>query len=170
MENILASIYQILQKLIGFHRQFLETVRMEREALVAADVKGVQETTYAKETIIESIRIVENERLKRLVELSILWKRPVKELTLPNIIIQIQGRDLKEAEKFRSSYHALTLLIQRIRDQNEDNLALVERSLEHIHNMKRNVLGEGQPRTEVYTSRGQKTNGPGGARLISKEV
>lgn len=170
MEKIVENIYRVLQKLIGFHRQLLEKTRSERAALVEANVSAIQEATHAKEALIEAIRQEENRRLKITGDLAIEWKKPLRELTLPNIIIEVQGKDLKTAELLRSSYNTLTFLIQRIEEQNQSNLKLVETSLEHINNMKKNVLGESNPHSDTYTQQGQKMTPTGGARLLSKEA
>ena len=173
MEKNVTLIYESVQKLVGFHRQLLDVVRQEREALVNADLKSLQETTSAKEQIIEAIRAQETKRLKATSELTLDWKRPFKDLTLTNIIIAIQGVDPKGAEALRSTYNALTILIQRTVDQNKANRELVERSLEHVHNMKKNVLGETVPRSNTYSQQGQRVNATGaqrGSRLISKEA
>jgi flagellar biosynthesis/type III secretory pathway chaperone len=164
------KLQESLQRLLGLHRQLLDCVRMEREALTAASLKDIQEATYAKQALVEAINQAETDRLRATGELAILWKRPVKELTLGEIVVAIQGRDPKSAEALRSSLNALTLLIKRIREQNDDNRGLVERSLEHVHEMKRNVLGEAKPNTGTYTQQGQKNPSTSGARLISKEA
>ncbi len=170
MEKVLEPLHQSLQKLIGFHRQLLDTVRLEREALIEAQTKSVQEVTLAKHALLISIQQEEVTRLKHVAAIALVWKRPLKELTLPNLIIAIQVKDPKASEQFRSSFNALTLLIQRITEQNDYNKALVERSLEHVNEMKRNVLGEGVPRSNTYTAQGQRIAQTGGARMISKEA
>lgn len=170
MEPAIEKIHQALQRLIGLHRQLLDTVRMEHEALVQADLTSVRDTTLAKQAVIDAIRVTENERVSASGELAVAWKRPVRDLTLSAIIITIQGFDAPKAEALRTALNALTILIKRVTEQNEQNQALVEKSLEHIHNMKRNVLGEAAPRTDGYNQKGQKTNAPTGARLLSKEA
>lgn len=170
MEKNVENIYQVIQKLIGLHRQLLENVRVERKALLDVDTNAVQEVTQAKEALIESIRQEESNRLKCAGELAIVWKKPLRELTLPNIIIIVQGSSVEDADQLRSAYNTLTFLIQRIQEQNQNNRVLVEKSLEHVHNMKMNVLGESLAQAQTYTPQGQKVNGPGGARLLSKEV
>lgn len=168
---MLDEIYQCLQKLLGLHRQLLDSVRLEKEALVNADLKGLQEATYSKEALIEGIRQVEARRSDLLVRLALEWKRPVKELSLSQMAIIIQGRDLKLAEQFRSVQNALAILIDRIREQNQYNQQLVNKSLEHVNQMKRNVLGESVPRSSTYNPRGERASGaPQGSRLISKEA
>ena len=170
MERPLNEIYASLQKLIGLHRQLLEICRMEREALTQADLKQIQEATLSKQGTVEAIRRAESTRINAVSELAMAWKRPLRDLSLPNLIIAIQGRDPHGAEQLRSAYNTLTILIQRITEQNDDNKALVERSLEHVNEMKRNVLGEAVPKSNTYTSQGQRNGVTGGARLLSKEA
>jgi len=170
VERPLSQIHEALQRLVGLHRQLLDTVRMEREALVQADAPRIQEATCAKQALIEAIRQAESERLKRTGELALLWKKPLRELTITNIVLAIQGVDPKSAEQFRSIQNTLVIMVQRISDQNRDNQTFVERSLEHVKNMKKNVLGESAPKTNTYTQQGQRSNPVAGARLISKEA
>jgi hypothetical protein len=169
-EILIKSILDSLQKLTGLHRQLLETVRLERQALVEANVKLIQELTTSKQSIIEVIRLTELGRAKQVAELAVAWKKPLRDLTLSNVIIGIQGWDLKLSEQFRTALNVLTVLVQRVSEQNQENRLLVEKSLEHIHNMKRNVLGESSPKSNTYTQHGQKTHTNGNSRLISKEI
>ena len=170
MEKPLSEIYQVLQKLVGLHRQLMDTVRMERDALVQADLKSIRDATCAKQALIEAIKQAETVRIKLLGELALLWKKPIRELTLPQIIIAVQGSDLKGAEQLRSIFNTLTILVQRIREQNDDNRTFVECSLEHVNEMKQNILGASVPKSNTYTQQGQKSNPVSGARLISKEA
>ena len=170
MENHITPLYQTLQKMVGLHRQLLDLVRTEREALVNADLKGINDSTHAKEALIQMIKLAEVQRLKTTQDLSTLWKKPFKDLTLSNIIIQVQATDQKSAELLRSSYSVLLLLIKRTAEQNLDNRALLERSLEHVHTMKSNVIKEGKPRSDTYTQKGQRSSPGAGSRLVSKEA
>ena len=170
MEKSVTDIFESLQKLIGLHRELLDICRGERQALVQADIKAIQDATFAKQGLVESIRKMENERLKCLNVLALVWKKPLHELSLPKLMIALQGEDPEAADLFRTTYNALTVLIQRITEQNEDNRLLVERSLEHVNEMKKNVLGEAVPKSNTYTSRGERVATTGGARLISKEI
>ncbi len=170
MEKPLQNIYQNLQTLTGLHRQLLETVRIEREALVQADLLGIQKAISSKQALLESIHQTEMARLKLMTDLSIHWKQPFRQLTLTYLIIQIQGDDPKGAEQFRSLLNALTVLIQRITAQNKDNKNLVECSLGHVHQMKKNSLAETTPRSSTYTSQGQRAQGAPAQRFLSREA
>ena len=170
LEKQVTEIYQTLQKLIGFHRQLREAVQAERAALVSADIPAIQEAVSLKQGLIEEIRRAEAQRVKATSELASLWRKDSSELTLPKLIIIVQGKDLKFAEQLRSSLNAITVLINHITEQNESNRALVERSLEHVHEMKKNVLGESVPKSTTYTQQGQRSSGMQGARILSKEA
>ena len=170
METAAEKIHQALHRLIGLHRQLLDTVRMEHEALVQADLSSIRETTLAKQAVIDAIKQAESERVAASAELALLWKKPVREITLSAVIIGVQGYDTKLAEQLRTALNALTILIKRVTEQNEQNQMLVDRSLEHIHNMKKNVLGEANPNSDSYNKQGQKTTPPTGSRLLSKEA
>jgi hypothetical protein len=170
VNETLNSIYQILQKLIGLHRQMLESVRLEHQGLVEADLKAIEEATRTKEALIAAIRQQESLRIKHTAELAVEWKRSLRELTLTEIILTVQAKDIKAAEQFRSALNALTVLISRVKEQNSANHMLVEKSLLHVGNMKNNVLGQTVKRTETYTHRGQRAVKPGEARLLSREA
>jgi flagellar biosynthesis/type III secretory pathway chaperone len=170
MERPVELIYGSLQKLVGLYRQLLDTVRVEKDSLVQADLRGIQEATCAKQALIETIRQEETRRLKHLGELAFLWKKPLKDLTLGAIVIAIQGRDSKGADQLRSVFNTLTILVKRVSDQNLENKALVERTLDHITQMKKNVLGEASLASNTYTQQGTRSSGPAESRLISKEA
>lgn len=166
----LQALHQSLQKLLGFHRQLLDVVRVEKECLTNADLKGVQETTFSKEAIISSIKLTENERLAKTAVLATLLKKRMSDLTLNHIILDTQGVEPKLAEQLRSVFNALTILMQRISEQNKENASIAENFLVHVNEMKRNVLGEAAPQAQTYTSHGTKNNPAGGSRLLSQEA
>lgn len=166
----LDSLYSCLQRMIGLHRQLYEVCKMEREAFVSADSKLIFEHTQAKELIVETIRHAESDRIRISTRLSLIWKKPLSDLTLNFIIQEIEPLEPKNAERFRSALTALTVLIERARKLNESNRVLVEESLEHVHAMKKNVLGEAVPQSETYGNQGQKLAQTNGARLLSTEA
>ena len=169
-DKYLEPLYACLQRMLGLHRQLYETCKLEREAFVAADVKLITEQTHAKELIIETIRQVEAERIRVSTFIAADWKVKLSELTLNTIIREVEPRNKETSEKFRSALTALTVLIERAKKLNESNRELVEKSLEHVNAMKKNVLGEAVPSTEMYGNQGQKLPNTAGARLLSTEA
>jgi hypothetical protein len=170
LDTGLTELYQNLQKLVGFHRQLLDVVRLERDALLNVDLKSVQETTLAKEGLIQLIHQAETERIKQVTLLAVQMKKPVKELTLSKLIIEVQGKDLKFAEQLRSVLNTLNLLTERIIDQNKENSRLAENALSHVDQMKKNVLGEATPKSDTYSAQGKKTAVTSNPHFISKEA
>jgi flagellar biosynthesis/type III secretory pathway chaperone len=170
IDRYLEPLYACLQKMVGLHRQLYETCKLEREAFVSADVKLITEQTHAKELIIETIRQSESERIRISTFIAADWKVKLSDLTLSFIIREVEPRDSGTSEKFRSTLTALTVLIERAKKLNESNRELVEKSLEHVNAMKKNVLGEALPATETYGNLGQKLPNTGGARLLSTEA
>lgn len=171
MEKAIISLHASLQKLLGLHRQLLDILRLERNALLDMNLKGIQDSTLAKESILNAIHQSELERQKRVAEISIYLKKPAETLSLGQIIIDIQSTDSENAERLRSLLTALDILIKRIKTQNLENKSLVESSLGHIQQMKNNVLGEANPKSDTYTAHGTKhaqTQTP--PRLLSQEI
>ncbi len=167
---LLEQLYTCLQRMLGLHRQLYDVCKFEREAFVAADVKQITEHTYAKSLIIETIRQAEGERIRISTLLAMEWKRPLADLTLTFIVQEIEPVDAKRAESFRSAFTALVMLIERAKKMNDSNREFVEKSLKHVNEMKRNVLGEAVPSTETYGNQGQKMPQTGGARMLSTEA
>lgn len=166
----LDKLYVCLQRMIGLHRQLYDICKMEREAFVAADSKMILEHTQAKELIIETIRQAESDRIRISTHIAMVWKRPLLDLTLSFIIQELEPKEPKNAERFRSVLTTLTVLIDRTKKQNDSNRSLVEKSLEHVHAMKKNVLGEAVPQSDTYSNQGQKLAHTNGARLLSTEA
>ena len=170
MERPLVQIYEILQKMVGLHRQMLEITRAERESLIQANLEEIQKVLAIKQSLIEAIHQAETQRIKSTAELAVIWRKTPAELTLKNIILKVQGVDQKAAEQFRSAFNTLTLLIQRVMDQNADNRSLLDQSMEHIQKMKQNVLGESSQKGTTYTPQGQQLKQNTSPRFISKEI
>lgn len=164
MENSLTQMMAFLQRLVGLHRQLLELVRAEREALAQADLKSLEKATELKLGVIEGIRQTESERLTKIGVWAVQLKKHPNDFTLQNLILSVEPTDPKIAGQLRTLYQTLSLLIQRIRDQNRDAQALIEKSLFHINEMKSNALKESSPASSTYTSQGQKIGGTGSAR------
>ena len=93
----LTALLSLLQKLTGLHKDLLEVVRAERQALADADLKTLQDCVFKKEALIETIRISESRRtqLVEKIGFDLGWRRPAAELSLSKIIIEVQGTEPK---------------------------------------------------------------------------
>jgi len=170
MEKTFLELHQQLQKLLTHHRQLLELLRSERDALVAADVEQIEARALEKQTLLDQVARTDDARAA-LVEL-IAAKQGVsaQPLTLSRLAIIAQGLDLKLGEQLRSVQQALSYTLGRVEEQGNYNRALVERSLESLVQMKKNIVGGESPNAGTYSATGQKSNQSAGARLFSREA
>ncbi len=164
------KLHTSLQELIGLHRQLYEVVKVENESLTNADVKATYEAATAKEALVHWI--YQTEMSRQAITYALSQSENLQSPTLKELILHYQAKDAEYANQLQLDLSSLTILIERIQKQNRLNGSLVESSLKHIHNMKKNIFGEVNP-AKTYNQQGQKNQvsaGSGGPRLVSKEV
>ncbi len=174
MENKTLSVklHEALQDLIGLHRQLYEVIKQENEALMNADVKATYEAAASKEALIHWI--YQSEMSRQAVVYALAQAEGLSSFTpsLKELILHFQSKDPDASNQLQTNLNTLSVLVDRIQRQNKQNGSLVENSLKHIHNMKKNIFGEVSP-AKTYNQQGQKNQvsaGADGPRLISKEV
>jgi hypothetical protein len=170
MEKVFQELLQQLQALLTLHRQLLDLLRAEREALIAADIEQIESHALQKQGLLDLIVRADDLRLKLVAALAEHERRDPKGLTLSQIAILAQASDIKLGDRFRSVQQALSVTLTRVEEQGTHNRALVEKSLEAVVQMKRNIVGGEAPQSGTYSAKGQKSAPTAGARLISREV
>jgi len=170
MEQTIQELLTTLQRLLTLHRQLLEVVRAERQALLGVDVQKIQELAMQKQSVLDEIVALERDRVRLTLTVAGVWGLSPQQATLNEIVLRAQAISLKLSEQLRSVHQTLQLLISRIQEQNQSNRVLVEGSIERVEIMKRNVLGEAVPRSETYSPTGQRQAQSSGARLLSTEI
>ena len=172
-QNIADRLHGSLQELIGLHRQLYEVVKAENAAITNADVKLTYEAAANKEALIHWIH--QSEMSRQAVVHALVSEEGI-ELNNPSLrelILHFQATKPEFSNQLQTDLNSLIVLVERIKKQNESNGALVQESLKHIHNMKKNIFGETTHQARTYNQMGQRNqadanaNGP---RLISKEV
>lgn len=167
---MLDKLHAALSHLIGLHRQLLETLRQEREALTAADKAAIEECAYAKDACLQAIAQAERDRAAVVVELALQWKRPLSQMTLSWIFTELEPTNPTQASALRSQLNALVILIERVQEQNLYNGSLIEKALANLETMKANVFQNEAPQAQTYTSQGGRAQAPTQSRLISQEA
>ncbi len=166
-------LHDSLQELIGLHRQLYEITKAENEAMTNADVKATYDAAAAKEALTHWIHQAEMSRQAIVHLLTREENLSSDNPSLRDLILHYQGRDPETAQKLQTDLNSLIVLVERIKKQNELNLRLVEASLQHIQNMKKNIFGETTHQARTYNQQGQKNKGTTaehGPRLVSREV
>ncbi len=171
--SISEKLHASLQELIGLHRQLYEAVKTENSAITNADVKLTYEMAASKEVLINWIHQCEMSRQAVVYALSQEEGLEGKNPSLRELILHYQVKNPELSASLQTDLSSLLVLVDRIKKQNEQNGKLIQASLGHIHNMKKNIFGETTHQAKTYNQQGLKNQGnanSNGPRLISKEV
>ena len=165
------SLHEALQDLIGLHKQLLEVVKVEGDAVTQADVKLTFDATSNKEALIHWIH--RSEQNRQVITYSLAEDLNLANPSLKELIMYYQSVDAPLSAQLQTDLNVLMILVERIQSQNRINAGIVERSLKHVNDMRKNIFGEVNPQNKTYNQQGQKNQaspGSSGPRLISKEV
>ena len=154
MEGTIPKIEDLtktLKQQLHLHKQLLDLLRVEYEAVVGAKIKDLRDATYAKEAILDEIHREERRRQMWLQELAATVKIPAAELTLEKVAAYYP----EQFESLISLRQALIVLIKKAKEQNADNKRLVEVALADTQELKKNILGLTDEKPQVYGPKGQ---------------
>ena len=164
-------LHEALQDLIGLHKQLLEVVKAEADSIEQADVKATFEATSSKEALVHWIH--RSEQNRQIIATSLAQELKLANPSLKDLIVHFQSVDATLSAQLQTDLSALVILVERIQAQNNQNGKIVERSLQHVSAMRKNIFGEVTSENKTYNQQGQKNQaspGSAGPRLISKEV
>jgi flagellar biosynthesis/type III secretory pathway chaperone len=120
--RITESIKSILTEQINNYRVLLELLQRERECLINLDVDEVENLSKEKDTIVLKLRLLEEERIRLIKKYSA--DNAIKESVSLQELFRLTAD--KDFQLIRSQ---LISLLQGIRELNEFNMVLIERSL-----------------------------------------
>ena len=157
-EQLFSIVDQVLQQ----EELLIRCLEAEKDALLLADIPLIQECSGTKQKIIDRLSQLESRRQ------ALIGTRKMRELVEEDSAVL----DRLSREELRAKWEALRQKVALAVEKNEANQKLLASSIKHIENMKKNVLGETIPKSNTYSSSGNKVAGSNqsGARRISKEV
>lgn len=167
-ENKKAKIEAIFNNLVDLHKELIDLAKIEYLNLVEADLKALDEVSLKKELIIGEILKKEDER-KAILKAVCGFKNKEK-ITLKALIEKASKTDVQFSKRLRIIHKTLLLLVEQIQSQNKKNHELIESSLNHIQEMKSNILNECSKQTSTYNKKATKDNKTRGARFLSQEA
>lgn len=164
-----SELHHILGRLVALHRNLVDILQEEYGHMSAVDVKGIAETSHAKEVILAEIWNLEQLRQKSVSGLAVSLGLASGDATLAKIAERSQKQ---EADKLRAVRDALNALITQAKELNSRNMSFAHGSLSRIEQMKRNALGlTNSAVTENYSNSGARQPVPEqGGRLLSTEA
>ena len=166
-ESLYAELNNNLENLVKVYRSLLETVRREKEILVASKLDELNENNKAKDAILVRIRSIENARMKCARDLAAHVGADVEQ---PRLLDIANNAVTEWQDRLRNAHSVLELLIRRVGEVNKQNEELVQSALATITGAMDEIRDGLKPKT-TYARQGQiATAKTEGGNLVRKEA
>jgi flagellar biosynthesis/type III secretory pathway chaperone len=167
-DNSFIKLLESLEQLITVHKSMLEVVRLEFEALTASDMEQLSEINAAKEKLVLKARSADAVRQRYVRELC-------RELNIkdenPRLSELAMASSMENGERLRNLHSVLTLIVQRVYDQNQQNAVLAQKGLEVVNGQLNSIRESASGNSKVYKREGEISNtGSRSGHFISKEA
>ena len=112
-------------------QELLPVVEKKTQAIIANDLKQVQDITEVEQSAIGKISGLEQKRTEIMKNIGVVLNKKVEDLTLPNLI-KLLDRQPQEQQTLGQIHKELQALLKRLSEVNGHNKNLIEQSLEMI--------------------------------------
>jgi hypothetical protein len=162
-QNLLST----LEDLVRLYRALLETVRREKEILVASNLDELNENNRAKEAILIKVQLIEETRLLQATELATALG--LKD-TPPRLLEIARCAGGEPGDRLRNFHSVLELLLKRVQELNKENEGLVQSALHHITGAMKSIRETLQEKP-TYQRKGEVSSAPAPTgQLVSREA
>ena len=166
-EALYTELNDTLENLVKVYRSLLDTVRREKEILVASKLDELNENNRTKDTILVRIRSIENSRMKCARDLAAHIGADIEQPRLLDIATHAAS---EWQDRLRNMHSVLELLIRRVSEVNKQNEELVQAALATITGAMDEIRDGLKPKT-TYARQGQIANAKTeGGNLVRKEA
>ena len=131
MASLMEELIATLRKETEAYQELLPVVEQKTQAIIANDLKKVQNITEIEQAAIGKVSGLEQKRTEIMKNISVVLNKKIADLTLPNLI-KLLDRQPQEQEKLAEIHKELTALLKRLSEVNGHNKNLIEQSLEMI--------------------------------------
>jgi len=131
MASLMQELIATLRKEQEAYQELLPVVEQKTQAIIANNLKQVQEITEAEQAAIGKISGLEQKRTEIMNNIGIVLNKKVSDLTLPNLI-KLLDRQPQEQQSLAELHKNLTDVLKRLSEVNGHNRNLIEQSLEMI--------------------------------------
>ena len=119
----------LLEQETELYQALLAAIDTEKQAVIAADLEKLNETTKAKENLLLKLRILDEQRSHVLRKLAVLLGQPEDALSLKHLSQMVAPAHASRLKRCRTK---LLSLIAKIQAANSQNRALFSHSLELV--------------------------------------
>jgi len=131
MASLMEELIATLRKETAAYQELLPVVEKKTQAIIANDLKQVQEITEFEQAAIGKVSGLEQKRTEIMKNIGVVLNKQVSDLTLPNLI-KLLDRQPQEQQKLAEIHKELKALLKRLSEVNGHNKNLIEQSLEMI--------------------------------------
>lgn len=164
---IAKKLLETLDELTKLYRQVLETIRVEKDILLAADLERLQKHNESKELLLQKLRLGDALREARARELATAIGL---DTSTPRLLDLAQKLGGPEADRMRSLHGALDLLIRRVSELNRENATYANSALKTLSGAM-NEIKDTLAGKKVYERKGTYKRGPEvSGNFVSKEA
>ena len=129
LNGLLNELAGLLEQETELYQALLEAIGNEKQAVIAANLEKLNETTKAKENLLLKLRILDEQRSHLLRKLADLLGQPADDLTLKNLSQMVAAPHATRLKRCRTK---LLSLIGKIQTANSQNRALFSHSIELV--------------------------------------
>ncbi len=131
MASLMEELIATLRKETEAYQELLPVVEQKTQAIIANDLKKVQDITEFEQAAIGKVNTLEQKRTEIMKNVAVVLNKKISELTLPNLI-KLLERQPREQQELAEIHKELTTLLKRLSEVNGHNKNLIEQSLEMI--------------------------------------
>jgi flagellar biosynthesis/type III secretory pathway chaperone len=152
LEESIKILHLIFKDFLQLLEKLHEVIQQEHAALVMADVASIERESFRKQSYLEQMHRLDSQCIACIKRFS---SQDFLPRDLQQIFELIEKTDFFQAKELAEMGKSLKKKLDLVMLGNGNNQALVMRSLEHIENMKKNLLGKSHAPT--YTPSGKST-------------
>lgn len=131
MASLMEELIATLRKETEAYQELLPVVERKTQAIIANDLKQVQEITELEQAAIGNVSVLEQKRTEIMKNIGIVLNKKVSDLTLPNLI-KLMERQPEEQKQLKEVHLELKSVLKQLSEVNGHNKNLIEQSLEMI--------------------------------------
>lgn len=131
MASLMQELIATLRQEQAAYQELLPVVEQKTQAIIANDLKQVQDITEFEQSAIGKISGLEQKRTEIMKNIAVVLNKKVSDLTLPNLV-KLLDRQPQEQQTLNEIHKELTDVLKRLSEVNGHNKNLIEQSLEMI--------------------------------------
>ncbi len=156
MEGLWDKLIEILEKESGLYRDILELSRHKTSTIVEGKVSELEQITRVEQKILLNVGGLEQQREEAVKQLASHMKMQADQLNL-GLVVEEAQENLKD--KFISLKDEIASILNELKEVNDLNSHLIEKSLEYI-DFSMNLI-TGSPSDVTYSAKKGKGKGEG---------